>query len=131
MAQILEYVEEDGTEESIIFSVWDYGGQEVFSPLHPLFLTRYGVYVIVFSMVEMADNETNCLSFLRFWLYSAAVHASGPDGDTAPIIIAGTHKDIVPPHTSHSSLLISSLDIITTLLPLCRCHDVLYLLSVP
>ena len=90
-------MEDDGRKDSIIFSAWDYGGQDVFYSLHPLFLTRYGVYLAVFSMAELRDDEAGCLAYLRFWLHSIVVHARGPKGDTAPIIMVGTHKDVVSP----------------------------------
>ena len=88
-------MEDDGRKDSIIFSAWDYGGQDVFYSLHPLFLTRYGVYLVVFSMIELRDDEPGCMAYLRFWLHSIVVHARGPKGDTAPIVMVGTHKDVV------------------------------------
>lgn len=39
------------TESKLILSVFDYGGQSVFNVIHHFFLTRYGVYCLVFNMV--------------------------------------------------------------------------------
>ena len=39
------------TESKLILSVFDYGGQNVFNVIHHFFLTRYGVYCLVFNMV--------------------------------------------------------------------------------
>ena len=33
-------------------SIFDYGGQSVFNVVHHLFLTQFGVYVVVFNMVK-------------------------------------------------------------------------------
>ena len=77
----------------IVFAAWDYGGQEIFHCLHPLFLGRYGVYLIVFNMERMVGTEAQraaCLKDLRFWLSSVAVHGAG-----APVLLVGTHKDKV------------------------------------
>eukprot|EP01041_Mallomonas_annulata_P000218 gene218-395_t len=38
------------TESKFILSVYDFGGQEVFNVIHPFFLTRYGIYIVVFNM---------------------------------------------------------------------------------
>ena len=85
----------DGEAQTIVFTAWDYGGQTVFHPLHSLFLTRCGVYVAVFSMVEMLADQAETVAGLRHWLHSIVAHARGPRGDTPPIILVGTHKDHV------------------------------------
>ena len=78
----------------VVLSLWDYGGQRIFHCLHPLFLSRYGIYFVVFNLVRMAlsgDGErVECVKDLRFWLSSVAVHGRG-----APVLIVGTHKDQV------------------------------------
>ena len=85
----------------LTLSLWDYGGQDVFLSLHHLFLSRYGVYVVVFDMADMTATQRLCergrasVSTLRFWLMTIAVHSLGRDGKTAPIMIVGTHKDQV------------------------------------
>ena len=81
----------------VVLSLWDYGGQPIFHCLHPLFLSRYGIYFVVFNLVRMAlsgDGErVECVKDLRFWLSSVAVHGRG-----APVILVGTHKDQVTSH---------------------------------
>eukprot|EP00039_Didymoeca_costata_P009242 m.122015 g.122015 ORF g.122015 m.122015 type:complete len:1696 (+) comp14414_c0_seq8:1305-6392(+) len=81
---------DEGSDESIVMITWDYGGQRVFYAMHHLFLTHCGVYLVVFSMVDMLNPKTQkgCLEFLRLWLGSLSVHARG-----APLFIVGTHKD--------------------------------------
>eukprot|EP00300_Choanocystis_sp_HF-7_P017405 c19720_g2_i6.p1 GENE.c19720_g2_i6~~c19720_g2_i6.p1 ORF type:complete len:648 (+),score=174.06 c19720_g2_i6:737-2680(+) len=93
----------------LIFSAWDYGGQEVFYSLHALFMTRYGVYLVVFNLEDLAESapesvKARCLRFLRFWLFSVVMHALGPDGSTPPVHIVGTHKDKVFDRREHERI---------------------------
>ena len=82
------------TEESISFSIYDYGGQKVFYNFHHLFLTKYGVYLVVFDMRKFVSedpvDEKDQLSSLKFWLNAIKLHA--PD---APILLVGTYMDAV------------------------------------
>ncbi|GBG16105.1 Leucine-rich repeat serine/threonine-protein kinase 1, partial [Hondaea fermentalgiana] len=98
----------DEPDEEISFTIWDYGGQEVFYALHHLFLTQYGVYMLVFDMREVLGKERfkekidkieyaklasqeDSLETLRFWIDSIRLHAPG-----ANIAIVGTYLDQVP-----------------------------------
>lgn len=90
-------------EEYISFTVWDYGGQEVFYALHHLFLTKYGVYVIVFDMRELIGKhqfqdspdyesmgDTNeALNTIQFWLESVRLHAK----EKVDVVLVGTYLD--------------------------------------
>ena len=93
----------------ILFSIFDFGGQSVFNIIHHLFLTRYGVYLIVFDMqlILGADRE-KCLAYLRFWIYSVFMHTHRrkADGtfDMAKIALVGTHKDIVVSSADHAEI---------------------------
>eukprot|EP00300_Choanocystis_sp_HF-7_P014048 c18549_g1_i1.p1 GENE.c18549_g1_i1~~c18549_g1_i1.p1 ORF type:complete len:999 (+),score=240.54 c18549_g1_i1:66-2999(+) len=103
------YVTSESDDGGVIFSAWDYGGQDVFYTLHPLFLTRYGVYLVVFNMEDLSStapiaHQTRCLAYLRFWLFSIAVHATGVDGTVAPVVIVGTHKDKVSDWHEHAAI---------------------------
>ena len=77
------------------FSIWDYGGQEVFYTMHHLFLTQYGVYVLVFSLVDFLNDEAKCLENVNFWLLSVQIHAP-----KAPIVIVGTFLDALGERTN-------------------------------
>eukprot|EP00511_Aplanochytrium_stocchinoi_P010334 CAMPEP_0204865848 /NCGR_PEP_ID=MMETSP1348-20121228/13985_1 /ASSEMBLY_ACC=CAM_ASM_000700 /TAXON_ID=215587 /ORGANISM="Aplanochytrium stocchinoi, Strain GSBS06" /LENGTH=897 /DNA_ID=CAMNT_0052017413 /DNA_START=111 /DNA_END=2804 /DNA_ORIENTATION=+ len=72
------------------FCIWDYGGQEVFYTMHHLFLTQYGVYLLVFNMQELLNDGPKCLENLKFWLLSIRIHAQ-----EAPVIIVGTFFDMI------------------------------------
>lgn len=97
------------TADSIIFSAWDYGGQEVFYALHHLFLSRFGVYLICFNMEWLVEGAPlsqvqQCLYYLNFWLKSIAVHTRDDKGEFAPFLLIGTHKDLVPSPEQHEAI---------------------------
>lgn len=99
MSDLVRHFQTDeGLADAINFSVWDYGGQKVFDTLHHLFLTRYGVYPLLFNMQWLvpsatAEEKTKCLHYLRDWLNSISVHTRDDMGQFAPIFLVGTHKD--------------------------------------
>jgi NLR family CARD domain-containing protein 3 len=99
-----------GAEQPLRLSIWDFGGQEHFNVLHHLYLTRYCLFVVMFNMEWLCPRATEgekeaCLTFLRFWMNSIAIHAVDPaDGSIAPILIVGTHKDKVPSPKDHMAI---------------------------
>ena len=66
--------------------------QDVFYSMHHLFLTRCGVYVVVFSLSALSakERQVEVLDRIFYWLNSIRTHASG-----APIFLVGTHADEV------------------------------------
>lgn len=70
---------------SVKISIWDYGGQAVFYTLHHVFLTKWGVYLLVFNPKAYLIKPAATESYLRFWLHSVRLHA--PE---APIIMVAT-----------------------------------------
>ena len=82
--------------DNLIISVNDCGGQSVFDAIHHFFLTRYGVYFLVFNMEWLVGAtpqiQEKCWSYLRFWMNSIIVHTwSDRAGTTAPIAIIGVY----------------------------------------
>ena len=79
----------------LTISIYDFGGQSVFNIIHHLFLTRNGVYVIVFNMEWVLSDDAvvraNCFRTLRFWMQSVYIHTyeNGAD-NTAPVLLVGT-----------------------------------------
>ena len=71
--------------DAVSVSVWDYGGQKVFYTLHHLFLTNYGIYLLVFSIPQVLKSPEKSMEYLKFWINSIQLHAPN-----APIMIAGT-----------------------------------------
>ena len=99
--------EQEGGQERLTLSIWDFGGQQVFYALHHIFLTQYGIYCVVFNMAEIvgpsstARSREDALSKLLFWLRSIKMHA-----EKAPIVLAGTHKDQIESVSMHESVLL-------------------------
>jgi len=75
-------------KDALRFSIWDYGGQKVFYTLHHLFLTRFGVYLLIFNMNELLLKTEESVDYLKFWLNSKKIHAP-----SAPLFLAGTFLD--------------------------------------
>jgi hypothetical protein len=106
-------VQDPAAAAALTFSVWDYGGQRIFTELHHLFLTTYGVYCLLFNMewlVAEAGSQPRrkCIEYLRFWLSSIAVHTASVDQrgnmSFAPVFLLGTHKDRVPDVAQHEQI---------------------------
>ncbi len=93
------------SDDSLVLSVYDYGGQSVFDVIHHLFLTRYGMYALCFNMEWLLDGSPDtkrCLKYLLKWLNSIALHTYDADtGKSAPFVLVGTHGDIVSDPRQH------------------------------
>ena len=82
------YESAEREKNSVSISIWDFGGQRVFQTLHHLFLTQYGVYLLVFSVSEAQQDFNRCKPFLKYWLSSISIFAN-----SAPIIMVGAFFD--------------------------------------
>ena len=78
---------------SVKFTIWDYGGQSVFYTLHHLFLTKYGIYLVVFNLHDFVLDPDDALRTIKFWMRSIKLHA--PD---APVFLVATHADALRDH---------------------------------
>mmetsp|Transcript_4362 Transcript_4362/g.5780 ORF Transcript_4362/g.5780 Transcript_4362/m.5780 type:complete len:955 (+) Transcript_4362:52-2916(+) len=76
--------------DALILSLWDFGGQKVFYAMHHLFLTKHGVYLLVFDMREILNLRTRnaAMKYMSFWLSSIRLHAP-----LSPILLVGTFLD--------------------------------------
>jgi GTPase SAR1 family protein len=85
-------IKKDGGVSRLVLSTWDFGGQMVFAALRHLFMTPFGGYLLVFSMVKLLDRATmlECFRHLDYWLRSLRMHAP-----TAPVFLIGTRADEV------------------------------------
>ncbi|GBG26751.1 Leucine-rich repeat serine/threonine-protein kinase 1 [Hondaea fermentalgiana] len=105
-------LQDSAADRNASFTIWDYGGQQVFYALHHIFLTDKGLYLVVFDMREIIGKEQfkdglspdeyaklatqdEAIEFLRFWLNSIKLHAP-----RSPVLLVGTHKDEV--HDLHA-----------------------------
>ncbi|RYG98562.1 hypothetical protein EON65_51290 [archaeon] len=96
------------TESKFIISLFDFGGQSVFNVIHHFFLTKYGVYLLVFNMEWLVSGKDvekdNCLAYLSFWLNSVVIHTQNASGQTAPIAFVGTRKGMVSSPGQHEAI---------------------------
>jgi hypothetical protein len=84
------------------FSLWDFGGQDIFQKVQHLYLTRFAVYVLAFNLSDMLDElkRAEALSHIADWYYAIDMHARDvrPNSDEddlslPPVILVGTHLD--------------------------------------
>ena len=81
-----------GNSDSLTLSLWDFGGQQTFYTMHHIFLTKSGIYLLVFDLRSflVPGDSVESLEYVRFWLQSIQLHA--PD---APLFLVGTFSDQV------------------------------------
>ncbi|EGD80670.1 hypothetical protein, variant [Salpingoeca rosetta] len=87
----------------VTFKVFDLGGQSTFYIFHPFFLTKYAVYLLVFSMEDLLHQDeskrTETWEFMEHWLSSLHLHAKG-----APVHIVGTFADVISKRKQHEHI---------------------------
>jgi Ras of Complex, Roc, domain of DAPkinase len=75
----------------VIFSCWDFAGQEIYYSSHQFFLTaERAVFLVVWDITTDPAQ-----SRLHYWLHSIQAHA-GPD---VPIVVVATHQDALENHS--------------------------------
>lgn len=83
--------------QSITWELWDFGGQDDFYPIHQFFLTRHGVYPLVFDMAKLLESEKETqqtLSYLKQWMDAIFLNTAGQGAKNgAPILLIGTRND--------------------------------------
>eukprot|EP00924_Labyrinthula_sp_SR-Ha-C_P000369 snap_masked-scaffold_25-processed-gene-4.23-mRNA-1 protein AED:1.00 eAED:1.00 QI:0/0/0/0/1/1/8/0/784 len=67
----------------VYFRVYDFGGQEIFSSVHHIFMNSNSLYFIVFNMTKISQND---LFRLKFWCESILRNT-----EKAPVIFIGTY----------------------------------------
>ena len=74
-------------EESLTLSLWDFGGQEAFYTMHHIFLTKTGIYLLIFDIRTLATPTLVAESrrCLLLWLRSMQLHAPN-----AALFLVGT-----------------------------------------
>jgi GTPase SAR1 family protein len=97
----------EDADTGLLISLFNFGGQSVFEVIHHLFLTRNGVYALVFNMEWLVTEDADkheALRFMRNWLSSIAVHTMSKEGRTAPVVIIGTRLDVVSDGDAHDKI---------------------------
>eukprot|EP00924_Labyrinthula_sp_SR-Ha-C_P012794 snap_masked-scaffold_93-processed-gene-0.17-mRNA-1 protein AED:1.00 eAED:1.00 QI:0/0/0/0/1/1/3/0/673 len=68
--------------KEVYFRVYDFGGQEVFSSIHHIFMNSKSIYFLVFNMTKLSSID---IQRMKFWCESILRNAL-----EAPIIFIGT-----------------------------------------
>jgi GTPase SAR1 family protein len=94
---------------NLTISLCDFGGQEVFNALHAFFMTRCGVYILVFEMElflsKVEKDRESCHENIKFWMNSIAMHTyDEKTGKTAPVALVGTRGDRVSSLDDHEMI---------------------------
>ena len=85
--------------QAVIF-IWDFGGQGVYTNLHPIFLRSDCVHIVVYDLekLENAENKEEWKNYsdeVEFWLQM--IQSNGEKQDDAEkqpnVLLVGTHKD--------------------------------------
>lgn len=71
--------------DTVEFSAWDFGGQEVFYPTHQFFLTGRSVYLVVFSLVQPESFKR-----VEYWLQQIELVSSM---SKSYVLVVATHAD--------------------------------------
>jgi GTPase SAR1 family protein len=85
---------------ALIISLYDFGGQDIFNVLHPFFMSKYGVYVVVFDMElflsKDEEKRESCMKHLKFWMNSIVMCTyDEKSGQAAPVALVGTRGDVI------------------------------------
>eukprot|EP00924_Labyrinthula_sp_SR-Ha-C_P003450 snap_masked-scaffold_15-processed-gene-9.31-mRNA-1 protein AED:1.00 eAED:1.00 QI:0/0/0/0/1/1/9/0/788 len=85
-----EYVnprkESEFRSNNTFLRVYDFGGQEIFSSVHHIFMNKKAIYLVVFNMTKLKEKD---LLRLRFWCESILTNAP-----KAPVLFIGTFLNI-------------------------------------
>jgi GTPase SAR1 family protein len=108
-SMIKQYSENISEDSELIVSLYDFGGQDIFNVLHPFFMSKYGVYVVVFDMELFVSKDEekreSCMKHLKFWMNSIVMHTyDEKSGKTAPVAIVGTRKDKISRLKDHEKI---------------------------
>ena len=88
-------------------SLLDFEGQSEFNIIRELFSTFYGVFIVVFTMMDVLDNKRkeNSLTELSFWINTIVYHTfDAKTRKMAPMFLVGTHGDIVSDPLRHKDI---------------------------
>ncbi len=84
-------------EDQAVLFIWDYGGQDVYTNLHPIFLRTDCVHIVVFDLQKLEnaphkEELKNYANEIEFWLQM--IQSNRPETDNVKnVLLVGTHKD--------------------------------------
>jgi GTPase SAR1 family protein len=100
-AELRKLAENVSSNVELVISLYDFGGQDIFSVINSMFMSKNAVYFLVFDMELFLQNSDCCLKVLNFWMNLIAVHTLQEDPSdaskhvTSAVAIVGTRADVV------------------------------------
>ena len=94
---------------SVIFNVKDFAGQSVYRPMHHCFISKRGIFVVVFKLPEMLryiqnQDTHNPLDDISYWVQSVHAHITRPNDRERDkgkklkrVLLVGTRRKEVQP----------------------------------
>jgi GTPase SAR1 family protein len=86
---------------SLLLNALDFAGQAYYRPMHHCFIVRRAVYVVVFKIPDMLNDESKitAINDVRYWIHSIHAHIYSPDKHTVEedecinrVFLVGTHR---------------------------------------
>ena len=97
--KVAKGTKEKDEDKAVIF-IWDFGGQEAYTNLHPIFLRTECVHIVVYDLekLENAQDKQEWKSYsdqIEFWLQMIQSNCNSPRSTEQQrnVILVGTHKD--------------------------------------
>ena len=85
----------------LVFTVYDFAGQELYRPMHHCFITQRSVFIIVFNSCIFLDmlnaEDKNSHRHIQYWFNTISAYTKKFEGERGkgrkpPVILVGTHR---------------------------------------
>lgn len=125
-------------EPSLVLNALDFAGEQEYRPMHHCFITRRALYVVVFKIPDLLDDncKSSAIKEIRYWIHSIHAHIYPPDEtikgkDKAinRVFLVGTHRDEQAPLEGDWKKINELID--SELISDQRCVDHIYPLEIP
>jgi len=86
-----DITDDEGNQRKFYYSIWDFGGQQIYYSTHQFFLTCRSLYVLVVdSGKDITGNEDPTINY---WLQAVELMGKGNDGKSSPLLIVSNEKN--------------------------------------
>lgn len=88
-------------EPALVLNALDFAGQKEYRSMHHCFIMRRAIYVVVFKIPDLLDDNQRCNSIeeVRYWIQSIHAHIYPPDESMRDkdetvkrVFLVGTHR---------------------------------------
>jgi len=86
-----DIIDHDGKPRKFYYSIWDFGGQQIYHSTHQFFLTCRSLYILVLdSGKDIAGNEDPTINY---WLQAVELMGRDSMGKNSPLLIVCNQKN--------------------------------------